>query len=117
MRGNIMKVFIKFCYLTVFIIFAIVTKPFRLLALYPQERFLQIAKAVGEKISSDRSIRLTSKIDSKVKELKSIIRSQEIFDGRNETVSTLKSEVNNLIKDLLEENTNNFMYRCLVRFT
>ncbi len=112
-----MKVFIKFCYLIVFIIFAIVTKPLRLLSLYPQERFLQIAKTVSEKVSSDRSIWLTSKIDSKVKELKSIIQSQEIFDANNEKVIALKSEVNTLIKDLLEENTNNFMYRCLVRFT
>ncbi len=50
-----MKIFIKFSYLIVFIIFAITTKPFRLLGLYPQDRFLKIAKAVSEKISSDRS--------------------------------------------------------------
>ncbi len=112
-----MKIFIKFSYLIVFIIFAITTKPFRLFGLYPQDRFLQIAKEVSEKISSDRSKKLTGKIDCKVKELKLFIRNQDDFDSRHEKAVKLKAEVNNLIKDLLEENTNNFMYRCLVHFT
>jgi len=112
-----MKLLVKLSYLVIFIFFAISSKPLRLLGIYQQERFLTVAKGVGEKVSSDRASKLTDKINDKVKELKRFIAQQEVFDATHETAVLLTNEVNELVKDLVAENTKSRLYRCFVWFT
>jgi hypothetical protein len=100
-----------------FIFFSISSKPFRLLGIYQQERFLKVAKEVGVKVSSDRATKLTAKINEKVVELKTFIASQDVFDSTHERAVRLTEEVNMLVSDLVAENTNSLLYRCFVRFT
>jgi len=112
-----MKLFVKFIYLITFIFFSITSKPLRLLGLYQQERFLKVAKKVGVKVSSDRATKLTGKINKKIEELKTFIASQDVFDSTHERAVMLTDEVNELVSDLVAENTNSLLYRCFVRFT
>lgn len=112
-----MKTFIKFLYLMLFIFFAITSKPLRLVGIYQQERFLQVAKEVGQKISSDQAICLAGKINSKAIELKEFITSQKVVDTSHQKVVLLTEEVNELVRELVAENTCSYIYRCFVWFT
>ena len=112
-----MKALIKFFYLSLFVFFAITSKPLRLAGIYSQARFINIAKEVGLKLSSDKATWLTGKIVLKVKELKAFIQSQENPDPSHEKAVSLTGEVNGLIVDLTAENSSSFIYRCFVRFT
>lgn len=112
-----MNALIKFLYLCIFIFFAITSKPLRLAGIYSQARFINIAKEVGLKLSSDKATWLTGKIVFKVKELKAFIQSQEIPDPSHEKAVSLTGEVNGLIEALTAENSSSFMSRCFVWFT
>ncbi len=112
-----MKTLVKFLYLVVFVFFAISSKPFRLVGIYQQERFLQVAKEVGVKISSERATWLTGKINNKIKELKTFMDSQETFDCPNDKATLLTDEVNELVGSLVAENTKSVLYRFFVWFT
>ena len=112
-----MKALIKFLYLGLFVFFAISSKPFRLAGIYSQTRFINVAKDVGLKLSSDKATWLTSKIVLKVKELKAFIQSQENPDPSHEKAVSLTGEVNGLIEALTAENSSSFIYRCFVWFT
>ena len=112
-----MKALIKFFYLSLFVFFAITSKPLRLVGVYSQARFINIAKEVGLKLSSDKATWLTGKIVFKIKELKSFIQSQEIPDPCHEKAVSLTGEVNGLIKALTAENSSSYIYRCFVWFT
>ncbi len=112
-----MKTLIKFLYLMVFIFFAMTSKPLRLIGVYRQERFLTVAKEVGVKLSSDKAVWLTGKINSKIKELKAFINKQEVFDSTHAVVIALTDEVNELVGALVVENTKSIIYRCFVWFT
>jgi len=112
-----MKTPIKFFYLSLFVFFAITSKPLRLIGVYQQERFLQVAKEVGVKLSSDRANWLTAKINYKVNELKEFLSSQKVVDPTHEKAASITAEVNELIRDLVVENTSSFIYRCFVWFT
>jgi hypothetical protein len=112
-----MKFLVKILYLIVFACFAITSKPLRITRIYQQERFLQVAKEVGAKISSERAIWLTGKINNKIKELESFMSSRESIGPSHEKSLLLKEEVNELIGKLVAENTSNYIYRCFVWFT
>ena len=112
-----MKALIKFLYLSLFVFFSITSKPLRLAGIYSQTRFINIAKEVGLKLSSDKAAWLTGKIVLKVKELKAFIQSQENPDPSDEKAVSLTGEVNELVDALVVENKSSFMYRCFVRFT
>jgi len=112
-----MKTLIKFFYLSIFVFFAITSKPLRLICVYQQERFLQVAKEIGTKLSSERAHWLTAKINCKVNELKDFLSSQKIVDPSHEKAVYITEEVNELVKALVTENTSSLMYRCFVWFT
>ena len=116
-RGSIMKALLKFLYLSLFVFFAITSKPFRLAGIYSQTRFINVAKEVGVKLSTDKAAWLTDKVALKMKELQDFINSQDVFDARHEKAVSLTNEVNALVVELVAENTNSFIYRCFVRFT
>ena len=112
-----MKAFNRLLYLIVFVFFAMTSKPLRLTGIYRQERFLEVAKEVGVKLSSDKAVWLTDKINNKVKELKVFINSQETFDSTHKVAVSLRDEVNDLVEALVAENTKSIIYRCFVWFT
>lgn len=112
-----MKTFIKFLYLSFFVFFAITSMPLRFAGIYSQERFINIAKEVGAKLTSDKAAWLTQKIADKIAELKSFINDQENFDSTDKKAILLTDEVNELVQALVVENKNSFIYRCFVRFT
>ena len=112
-----MKALIKFLYLSLFVFFAITSKPLRLAGIYSQVRFINIAKEVGLKLSSDKATWLTGKIIFKVKELKAFIKSQEVPDPSHEKSVSLTGEAKGLIEALTAENSSSFIYRCFVWFT
>lgn len=112
-----MKTLMKFLYLIVFVFFALTSKPLRFVGLYHQDRFLTVAKEVGIKLSSDKAVSITEKINNKIKELKDFIKSQETFDLTHKVAVSLTDEVNELVRALIAENTKNILYRCFVWFT
>ncbi len=112
-----MKALTKLFYLSVFIFFAITSKPLRLTGFYSQERFLTVAKEVGVKLSSDKAVSIMGKINRKVVELKRFGKNQETFDANRAVAASLTDEVNELVGALVIENKNSFMYRCFARFT
>ncbi|PKG81976.1 hypothetical protein CXF85_15690 [Colwellia sp. 75C3] len=112
-----MKAIMKFLYLILFVFFAMTSKPLRLVGLYHQERFLTVAKEVGVKLSSDKAIWITEKINNKVNELKDFISEQELFDPTHKVAISLTEEVNELVGALVAENTKSILYRCFVWFT
>ena len=112
-----MKTLIKFLYLAIFVFFAISSKPFRLIGVYSQERFLSVAKEVSDKLLTDRAIKLTLKINHKVKELKSFLNLNSREAVTQNKPLRLTNEVNYLVSELVAENTKSYMYRCLVYFT
>lgn len=112
-----MKALIKFLYLAIFVFFAISSKPFRLIGLYSQERFLSVAKEVGEKLSTDRAIKLTTKINQKVNELKAFLSQNGPVAVTQDKSLLLTNEVNSLVSELYEENTKSYIYRCFIYFT
>ncbi|MCJ8296289.1 MAG: hypothetical protein MJK15_17970 [Colwellia sp.] len=79
-----MKALIKLLYLSLFVFFSITSKPLRLAGIYSQARFINVAKEVGLKLSSNKATWLTGKIIFKIKELKVFIQSQETPDPSHE---------------------------------
>jgi hypothetical protein len=112
-----MKNFIKFLYLVVFVFFAISSKPFRFIGVYSQERFLLVAKEVADKLLSDRAVKLTCRINRKVKELKSYLNLNGPVAVTQDESLMLTNEVNYLVSELVAENTKSYLYRCFVYFT
>ncbi len=112
-----MKIVIKFIYLIVFVFFAITSKPFRFVGVYRQERFLKVAKEVGVKLSSDKAAWLMAKINIKINELKTFVNNQSTFNLPHEHAVSLRDEVNELVSELVAENSKSVIYRCFVWFT
>ncbi|GAW97532.1 MULTISPECIES: hypothetical protein [Colwellia] len=112
-----MKTLIKFLYLSLFVFFAISSKQLRFAGIYSQARFINIAKEVGLKLSSDKAAWLTAKIVLKVKTLKAFMQSQDNPDPSHEKAVSLTDDVNDLVEALVVENKSSYIYRCFVRFT